>query len=67
MKILLKINNMNSEKDILAIKNSISKNEGIFACQILRDTREVEIVYDESFINKETILEAIENEGYDVV
>lgn len=67
MKTTLKVCDMVTSKDVTRVKNAISANEGVIACGIHKVKKEVEIVYDNYFINIEDIIESIENSGYTVV
>jgi len=58
---------MVTSKDVTRVKNAISANEGVIACGIHKVKKEVEIVYDNYFINIEDIIESIENSGYTVI
>lgn len=67
MKTILKVCDMVTSKDVTRVKNAISANEGVIACGIHKAKKEVEIVYDNYFINVEDIIESIENSGYTVI
>lgn len=67
MKTTLKVCDMVTSKDVTRVKNAISANEGVIACGIHKVKKEVEIVYDNYFINIEDIIESIENGGYTVI
>lgn len=66
MKSIFKISNMNTIEDINNIRNTISKNQGIIACQINVEKREVSIVYDDYFINYNVLIQMLEDLGYAV-
>lgn len=67
MKSILKIYQMNSQKDVANIQKIISKIEGIIACEIALDKKEVQLIYNENFLELDTIIENIENLGYMVI
>lgn len=67
MKTILKVCDMVTSKDVTRVKNAISANEGVVACGIHKAKKEVEIVYDNYFIDVEDIIESIENSGYTVI
>ncbi|KYH31903.1 hypothetical protein CLTEP_23070 [Clostridium tepidiprofundi DSM 19306] len=67
MKTVLKVCDIRSAKDVVNIKKAISDNEGIIACQIETKNGEVEIVYDNYFVDVDKIIESIENVGYTVI
>ncbi|MPN57520.1 hypothetical protein SDC9_205214 [bioreactor metagenome] len=67
MKAVLKVCDMITCKDVSKIRNAISNNEGVLACQIRPENKEVEIVYDTYFINIDDIVASIEDKGYTVI
>ncbi|MEG0308896.1 MAG: heavy-metal-associated domain-containing protein [Clostridium sp.] len=67
MKATLKICDMVTSKDVLKVKEAISANEGVIACGIHKSKKEVEIVYDNYFINIEDIIQSIEDCDYTVI
>lgn len=67
MKAVLKVCDMVTYKDVSNIRNAISNNEGVLACQIRPENKEVEIVYDTYFIDIDDIVASIEEKGYTVI
>jgi copper chaperone len=67
MKSTLKICNMKTLTDVSIVRNTISNNEGVVACQISREKGEVEIVYDSYFLNLDKVIEALEVMGFAVI
>lgn len=67
MKSIIKICDMKSAKDISNIKNAISSNEGVIACEISLEKKEAQIIYNENYLSLESIIESIENLGYMVL
>lgn len=67
MKALIKVHGINTARDINKIKKAIINNEGIIACQITQKKGEVEVIYDNYFVNEDIIIESIENIGYMVL
>lgn len=67
MKSSIKILNMKTVQDIKRVKEAIASNEGIVACEINNEKGEVNIIYDDYFINLDRIIESIEDFGYTVV
>jgi len=67
MKAVLKVCDMVTSKDISKVRSAISDNEGVLACQIRPDIKEVEIVFDNYFISKDDIITSIEDKGYTVI
>jgi copper chaperone len=67
MKAVLKVCDMVTSKDISKVRSAISDNEGVLACQIRPDIKEVEIVFDNYFISIDDIITSIEDKGYTVI
>jgi len=67
MKAVLKVCDMVTSKDISNVRSAISNNEGVLACQIRPENKEVEIVFDNYFINIDDIIASIEDKGYTVI
>lgn len=67
MKSVIKIHQMNKQKDVVNIQKVISQIEGIIACEIALEKKEVQIIYNENFLKLDTIIENIENAGYMVI
>ncbi|ATD53900.1 heavy-metal-associated domain-containing protein [Clostridium chauvoei] len=66
MKSSLKVYNLNTQNDIIAIREAISSNEGIIACEVSVSKKEVSIVYDDRVVKLDNIINSLENSGYDV-
>lgn len=67
MKSIIKIHQMNNQKDVVNIQKVIAKIEGIIACEIVLEKKEVQVIYNENFLELDTIIENIENIGYMVI
>lgn len=67
MKAVIKIFNMSTSKDISKVNFAISNNQGVIACGINSESKEIEIIYDDYFISLENLIEAIEDAGYTVI
>lgn len=67
MKSSIKVPNMKTEQDIKRVKEAIASNEGIVACEINNEKGEVNIIYDDYFIDLDKIIDSIEDFGYTVV
>ena len=67
MKSVIKVCNMNTSEDISNINLAISNNQGVIACQINSESKQVEIIYDDYFITVDNLIESIEEAGYAVV
>lgn len=67
MKSVLKVANMKTSSDINAIREAIAENEGVIACQIIKEKQEVNVVYDKYFLSEEKLIQCLEDLGYTVV
>lgn len=67
MKSVIKIYNLNTQKDVGRIQRAIAENEGILACEISLKKKEIQIIYNNSCIDLDKISESIENLGYMVM
>ena len=56
MKSVLKVCNMHTSDDVNKVRKAISNNEGVVACQINKEKREVSIVYDDYFVTKDNLI-----------
>lgn len=64
MKSVLKVGNISSIDDVNKIRNVVSQNEGVVACYINKESKIVEIIYDNYLLKIDDIIEAIESLGY---
>lgn len=64
MQSVVKIANLNSQKDIEKIKKFLSKIEGILAVEFKQEIKSLVIVYDEIYIKLYEICDLIEEVGY---
>lgn len=67
MKVVLNVCNMSGEKDVNRVRTAISGNEGVIACKIDSDKKQVEIIYDGSYITKDDIINSLDEKGYIVI
>ena len=67
MKSLFKIGSMKTLEDVSNIRNAISNMEGVIACQVNLEKREVNVVYDDFFIKEDDLISSIEDSGYTVL
>ncbi|GCD08386.1 heavy-metal-associated domain-containing protein [Clostridium tagluense] len=67
MKSVIKVCNMNTSDDISNINVAISNNQGVIACQINSESKEIEIIYDDYFVSLDNLIESIEDAGYAVI
>lgn len=66
MKSLLKISNVNTNEDIIKIREALAENEGLIACEISLSKKEVSIIYDETSVTLDNLVASIEEAGYTV-
>ncbi|MGK0467618.1 heavy-metal-associated domain-containing protein [Clostridium sp.] len=67
MKAVIKIFNMSTSEDISNVNFAISNNQGVIACGINSESKEIEIIYDDYFVSLENLIESIEDAGYTVI
>jgi copper chaperone len=67
MKAVIKIFNMSTSKDISNVNLAISNNQGVIACGINSESKEVEIIYDDYFVSLQNLIDSIEDAGYTVI
>lgn len=67
MKSIIKILNMESEKDVRLIQNAIANNSGIIASQVSLAKKEIVVIYDSIYLNEDKIINTIEDLGYIVI
>ncbi|MFL0270068.1 heavy-metal-associated domain-containing protein [Candidatus Clostridium radicumherbarum] len=67
MKSTIKIANLRSLSDINNIREAISNNEGVIACQINKEKSEVNVVYDSHLINEDKLVQSLEDLGYTIL
>ena len=67
MKSVIKVWNMNTSQDISNVNVAISNNQGVIACQINSESKEIEIIYDNYFVSLDNLIESIEEVGYAVI
>lgn len=67
MKSIIKVSNIRSSKDVNKIRTALANVEGVIACQIRSDIGEIDLVYDNYFVETEEIYEILENMGYTVL
>ncbi|MDY2630341.1 MULTISPECIES: heavy-metal-associated domain-containing protein [unclassified Clostridium] len=67
MKAVLSISNLNTNEDVISIKDVIAHSEGTIACEVNVNKKEVSVVYDDNTISLDAIITAIEELGYSVI
>ena len=67
MKAVVSISNLNTNEDVISIKDVIAHSEGTIACEVNVNKKEVSVVYDDNTISLDAIITAIEELGYSVI
>lgn len=67
MKSIIRVCNIDTVEDINNIRIAVSGNNGVIACEINKDKREVSVVYDKFILSLEELVESIEDKGYIVI
>ncbi|MCI5726757.1 MAG: heavy-metal-associated domain-containing protein [Clostridium sp.] len=67
MNSIMKIQNLNNSSDVSKINSIMSQIEGVIACEISVDRREIQVVYNEAIVKLEDIIGDIEDIGYIVI
>ena len=67
MRSVIKVCNMSTSKDISNINLAISNNQGVVACKINSESKEIEVIYDDYFVSLDDLIESIEEAGYTVI
>ena len=67
MKSVIKIFNMESHHDTKIIREIVANNSGIIASEISLTKKEVTVIYNETFLNIEKVINSIEDLGYIVM
>lgn len=67
MKSTIKICDMSALKDVTEIQNCMAQIQGVIACEISLERKEIQVIYNESFVDLEAIVSSIENLGFLVI
>ncbi|MBS4803871.1 MAG: heavy-metal-associated domain-containing protein [Clostridium sp.] len=66
MKTVLKISNLNTNDDVISIREVVGSNEGVIACEVNLSKKEVNIVYDDKSATIDKIIAEVEELGYSI-
>lgn len=66
MKQTLMVTGMTCEHCKKSVYDTLTKLDGVEDVNIDLDTGKVDVIFDESVVNVESLEEAVENQGYDV-
>lgn len=67
MRSVIKVCRMSTSRDVSIINLAISNNQGVVACKINIESKEIEIIYDDYFVSLDDLIESIEEVGYTVI
>lgn len=67
MKSVIKIYNIESQKDVNLIQSKISQLYGVIASQISLSKKELTIIYNETCLSIETIIDSVEELDFVVI
>ena len=67
MKSLLKVANLNTNDDVISIREAVAHNEVVIACEVSLSKKEVSVVYDDKSITEDKIIISIEEVGYSII
>lgn len=67
MKSLIKVCGINNNEDISNLREAVGNNEGVIACEININKKEISVVYDDRTLSLDEIINSIEIKGYSVV
>lgn len=67
MKSVLNVGNIESQGDVISIRETIAGHEGVIACEINLIKKEISLVYDDKSVSLDNIINSIESLGYNVL
>ncbi|MBH0231002.1 copper chaperone CopZ [Halobacillus yeomjeoni] len=67
MQMTLEVNGMTCEHCEKAVKGALEELEGVHGVEVHLESGKVDVTYDEAFVSKGLMKEAIEAQGYDPV
>lgn len=67
MKAVLKVSGMNNSIDIKKVQSAIASSEGIIASEVTLERKEVTVIYNDMYVELESIIDRIEDLGYTVI
>lgn len=67
MQLTLEVNGMTCEHCEKAVKGALDKLEGVHGVEVHLDSGKVDVTYDEAYVSKSMMKEAIEAQGYEPV
>ncbi|MFD1020462.1 copper chaperone CopZ [Thalassobacillus hwangdonensis] len=67
MQLTLEVNGMTCGHCEKAVKGALEELQGVEGVEVHLSAGKVDVTYDESFVSKDKMKDAIEDQGYDVV
>ncbi len=67
MKVVLKVSGINNSTDIRKVQSAIADSEGVIASEVALEKKEVTIIYNDMYVELESIIDRIEDLGYTVI
>lgn len=67
MKSTIKICDLSTFNDVNNIQNCMAQIQGVIACEISIEKKEVHVIYNEAFVSIDDITNSLENLGFLVV
>ncbi|ASF40307.1 MULTISPECIES: copper ion binding protein [Halobacillus] len=67
MDLTLEVNGMSCEHCEKTVKESLEKLEGVHGVEVHLSSGKVDVMYDEAYVSKGMMKEAIEAQGYEAV
>nr|WP_289036906.1 copper chaperone CopZ [uncultured Allobacillus sp.] len=67
MQITLKVTGMTCGHCKQSVNDALSNLEGVESVEVNLDSGNVDVAYEDSLVSKEQLIEAVEEQGYDVV
>lgn len=64
MKAVVKVCDLNTFDDISKIQSCMAQIQGVIACEISIERKEVQVVFNEAFVDLEKIIASLENIGF---
>ncbi|ARI76655.1 copper chaperone CopZ [Halobacillus mangrovi] len=67
MQLTLEVNGMTCEHCEKSVKNALTELEGVHGVEVDLDSGKVDVTYDEAYVSKPLMKDAIESQGYEPV
>ncbi|ELK47006.1 cation transporter [Halobacillus sp. ACCC02827] len=67
MELTLEVNGMSCEKCRESVKDALQTLEGVHGVEVLLESGKVHIAYDEAYVSKGLMKEAVRAQGYEAV